>query len=54
MKTKKMFCFLFAAASCCFFIGTINHIVNTGEGIISSLFLAFGCLCLAIAFGKKK
>ena len=45
---------LFAASSCFFFAGTINHIVNTGEGIISSLLLGLGCLCFAIAFGKAK
>ena len=56
MKTNKnkLLCILFAIASVCFFAGTINHIVNTGEGIISSLLLALGCLCLSVAFYKNK
>ena len=54
INKNKLLCIMFAVASCCFFAGTINHIVNTGEGIISSLLLALGCLCFAIAFGKKK
>ena len=54
INKNKLLCIMFAMASVCFFAGTINHIVNTGEGIISSLLLAMGCLCFAIAFGKKK
>lgn len=56
MKTNKnkLLSILFAIASVCFFAGTINHIVNTGEGIISSLLLALGCLCLSVAFYKKQ
>lgn len=45
---------MFAVASLCFFAGTINHIVNAGEGIISSLLLALGCLCFFVAFYKNK
>ncbi|MBQ3531339.1 MAG: hypothetical protein IJA05_05405 [Oscillospiraceae bacterium] len=54
INRNKLLCILFAAASCLFFAGTINHIVNTGEGIISSLLLALGCLCLSVAFYKNK
>lgn len=53
MKINKVgILFLFAA--CCFLAGTVNHIVNTGEGWISSLLLAGGCLCGAFVSGKKK
>ena len=41
-------------AACFFIAGTINHIVNTGEGIISSILLALGCLCLSVAFYNAK
>ena len=54
INKNKLLCIMFAVASCCFFAGTVNHILNTGEGIISSLLLALGCLCFAIAFWKKK
>lgn len=54
INRNKFLCILFAIASVCFFAGTINHIVNTGEGIISSLLLALGCLCLSVAFYKNK
>ncbi|MBQ5328689.1 MAG: hypothetical protein J6J15_05880 [Oscillospiraceae bacterium] len=54
INKNKLLSILFAIASVCFFAGTINHIVNTGEGIISSLLLGLGCLCFAIAFGKAK
>lgn len=32
--------------------GTINHILNTGEEILSSSFLAIGFLCLSYGFHK--
>ncbi len=54
MRINKILCALFGLASCCFFAGTVNHIVNGNGGIISSLLLALGCLCLAVAFYKKK
>ena len=37
INKNKLLSILFAIASVCFFAGTINHIINTGEGIISSL-----------------
>lgn len=54
IKRNKLLSILFAIASVCFFAGTINHIVNTGEGIISSFLLALGCLCFSVAFYKNK
>ena len=54
MKKYKVLCIMFALAACFFIVGTINHILNTGEGIISSLLLAAGCLCLSVAFYKAK
>lgn len=45
---------LFVIASCLFIIGTVNHILNTGEGIMSSILLALGCACGAVVFLKKK
>ena len=53
MKVNKVFV-LFIFAACCFLAGTVNHIVNTGEGWVSSLLLAAGCLCGAFVFGIKK
>ena len=53
MKRYKVLFILFAIAACCFAIGTVNHILNTGEGILSSLLLALGCLCAAIACYRK-
>ena len=50
MNKYKVLSIIFAIATCCFVAGTINHIVNTGEGIISSILLALGCLCLSVAF----
>lgn len=54
MNKYKVLCIMFALAAVCFIAGTINHIVNTGEGTISSLLLALGCICMSIAFYKKK
>ena len=45
MKINKILCVLFVIAACCFLAGTVNHIVNTHEGWLSSLLLAGGCLC---------
>jgi len=54
MKINKILCILFLIAAICFFAGTINHIVNTHEGWLSSLMLTGGCLCLALVCYKKK
>ena len=54
MNKNKILCIIFAAAAGCYTAGTINHILNTGEGILSSVLLALGCLCLSFAFYKKK
>lgn len=45
---------LFCIATLCFVAGTVNHIVNTGEGIVSSICLALACVCSAVAFFKMK
>ena len=49
MNKYKVLSTIFAIAACCFVAGTINHIVNTGEGIISSILLALGGLCLSVS-----
>ena len=54
MNIRKLLCILFLLAAFCFLAGTINHIVNTGEGILSSALLTAGCLCFAFVFHKKK
>ena len=54
MNKYKLLCILFALAACCFTAGVINHIINTGEGALSSILLALGCFCLSYAFYKKK
>ncbi|MBQ3156974.1 MAG: hypothetical protein IJB81_08630 [Clostridia bacterium] len=54
MKIKKLICILFVAAACCFLAGTVNHIVNTQEGWLSSLLLALACLCGAFVCYQKK
>ena len=54
IKINKILFALFLAAAGCFLGGTVNHIVNTNEGWVSSLLLAVGCLCGAFAFYKKK
>ena len=57
MKEKKIHYIvgiIFIIAACCFTAGTINHIMNTGEGVISSILLALGCVCGAIVFLRKK
>ena len=54
MKINKILCVLFVIAVFCFLAGTVNHIVNTHKGWLSSLLLAGGCLCGAFALSKKK
>ena len=54
MKTNKILCILFVLAACCFLAGTVNHIINTHEGWVSSLLLACASLCGAVVFYKKK
>lgn len=54
MKINKILCIPFVIAACCFLAGTVNHIVNTHEGWLSSLLLAGGCLCGVVVFYKKK
>lgn len=49
MNKYKLLCILFAIGGCCYVAGTINHIVNTGEGILSSSLLAAGFFCIAFA-----
>ena len=56
MNKYKLLSIAFAIAGCCYIAGTINHILNTGESILSSALSAVGLLCLAFAFykgGKK-
>ena len=45
---------LFAFAAVCFAAGTVNHLLNTGEGVLSSALLCVGCICAAVVFMKKK
>ena len=52
MNKYKLLSMVFAIAGCCYIAGTINHILNTGESILSSALLAVGFLCLAFAFYK--
>jgi hypothetical protein len=54
MKINKILFILFVVAACFFLLGTVNHVVNTHEGWLSSLLLAGGCICGAIVFYKKK
>jgi len=54
MKLNKIVSAIFALAGCCFIAGTVNHLLNTGEGVLSSLLLALGCFCGAFACYKKK
>lgn len=53
MNKYKWLGLLFALAGICFAAGTVNHILHTGEGVVSSILLALGCFCLAFAFYKK-
>ena len=52
MTKYKILCMVFALAACFYIAGTINHILNTGEGILSSILLAAGCICLSFSFYK--
>ena len=54
MKMNKIVYILFTVAALCFVAGAINHAFNTGEGVVSSLLLSAGCLCMAVVFYKKK
>jgi hypothetical protein len=51
---NKIVCLLFILAACCFLAGAVNHAVHMQEGVWSSLLLAAGCVCGAIAFYKRK
>ena len=53
MNIYKVLCVLFALAAGCFISGTINHVMSTGEGVVSSIFLSLGCIFLAHTFYKK-
>ena len=53
MNINKVLCALFALAAGCFIAGTFNHIMSTGEGIVSSILLAIGCLFMAHSFYNK-
>ena len=52
MNKYKLLSIGFALAGCCYIAGTINHILTTGEEILSSSLLAIGFLCLAYGFHK--
>ena len=56
MNKYKILCIGFGLAALCYIAGTINHVLNTGEGILSSALLAAGFLCLSYACykGSKK
>ena len=53
MNINKVLSLLFVLAAGFFVVGTVNHMVNTHEGWLSSLLLAGGCLCGAIMFYNK-
>lgn len=50
MNKYKLLSIGFAFVGCCYIGGTINHLLNTGESILSSLLLAAGFLCLSYSF----
>ncbi|MBP3543247.1 MAG: hypothetical protein J6J86_03365 [Lachnospiraceae bacterium] len=52
MNKYKLLSIGFALAGCCYIAGTINHILNNGEEILSTALLAAGFLCLSFAFYK--
>ena len=54
MTSKKILMVLFLLSAFCFFAGTINHILYTKEGWLSSLLLACGSLCIAFGLYKNK
>ena len=53
MNKNKLLCILFVLAALCYAAGAVNHLVHTGEGVLSSLLLMGGCLCGAAVFYKK-
>lgn len=53
MNKNKLLSILFMIAGLCFTAGTINHIINTKESIISSVLLAAGCFCFSYVFSKQ-
>ena len=54
MKKTKILALVFFIAACCYAIGTVNHIINTGEGILSSALFAVGFFCIAIGCYQMK
>lgn len=54
MKKTKILAFVFFIAACCYAIGTVNHIVNTGESVMSSMLLTVGFLCIAVGCYRMK
>lgn len=53
MRRSRLLCILFLLAALCFAAGTVNHLLYTGEGVLSSSLLMLGCLCGAFACYKK-
>ena len=53
MNINKALCMLFALVGGCFISETINHLMSSSEGVLSSIFLSLGCLFLAHTFYKK-
>jgi len=54
MNKNKVLSIIFGLAACCAIAGVINHILNTGEGILSPILLALVSLCAAFVCYKKK
>lgn len=54
MNHFRAIALLFLLAAVLFAAGTVNHLLHTGEGIISSLLLAAACLCGAVTFWRLK
>ena len=52
MNKYKLLSIMFLLAGVCFVAGTVNHLLNTKEGIVSSVLLALGCFCLSFSFYK--
>lgn len=53
-KMRKLLGVLFCVAALCFAFGTVNHLLNTGEGVLSSILLALGSGFLAAACFLRK
>lgn len=53
-KMRKLLGVLFGVAALCFAFGTVNHLLNTGEGVLSSILLALGSGFLAAACFLRK